>query len=198
MGKNKNKKLEKSGWVNKKLWSWLLLIQIQSASCLKPRQGHSKNAEYHNAAYFSKKISFKPTNSAVLPEWPCSCVETEMVSCLISKVSQRMWTPCWHIHSTWATADSFECNLHNYTSSSPAKHMPQTPCCSERSSNRRKRHISERKPKKLFICIVWYVGVCYAPEIWPKPQPPLHKHTTPPPLKTYKERVKISQPGKMT
>lgn len=51
----------------------------------------------------------------------------EKQSCLISKVSHWMWTPCWHIHSTWAIMDPSEYNLHNYSSSSPMQLMLQMP-----------------------------------------------------------------------
>lgn len=37
----------------------------------------------------------------------------EKGSCLINKVSHWMWTPCWHVHSTWAIPDPSEYNLHN-------------------------------------------------------------------------------------
>lgn len=50
----------------------------------------------------------------------------EKRSCLISKVSRWMWTPCWHVHSTWAITDRSEYNLHNYSSSSPMQLMLQT------------------------------------------------------------------------
>lgn len=69
----------------------------------------------------------------------CPCVQEERVSGLISKFLQWTWTPCWHIHSTWATADSFEYNLHNCTSSSSVK--PPTPCCSQENHMRKCRHI---------------------------------------------------------
>ena len=119
-----------------------------------------------------------------------------------------MRTPCWHIHSTWASADSFEYNLHNYTSCSPVKHMPQTPCCSQQNSTRRSSHINARGKKTLnveaasSICIVWdmMVSLHYRYD----PQPPMcahtraraHTRTTPPPLKTYTQRQEISLTAK--
>lgn len=112
----------------------------------------------------------------------CPCAVREMVSCLISKVSQWMWTPCWHIHSTWAIADSFEYNLHNYTSSSPVKHMPQTPCCSQHNSMNRNSHINACGKKTLnieaasSICIVWDMMVLLHYRYDPLPPPPNHHH----------------------
>lgn len=156
--------------------------------------------------YFSKKIIFQPATQYT-PEYFLNpsvslspCVKRETVSCLISKFSQWMWSPCWHIHSTWAIADSFECNLHNYTSSSPVEHMPQTPCCSQQNSMRRNSHINACGKKTLNVNVPppsalyetwwsrWITDMTHNPPICAHTD----THMAPPPLKTYTQREKIS------
>lgn len=190
------------------VWSWGTFITHMSTTCTKfngpvvnSRGWISYASTSKMKVYFSKKIIFQPAIqytpytiyteplfiSFSFSKIPlCPCAVREMVSCLISEVSQWLWTPCWHIHSTWAIADSFEYNLHNYTSSSPVKHMPQTPCCSQHNSMNRNSHINACGKKTLnieaasSICIVWDMMVLLHYRYDPPPHPQattITKHT---------------------
>lgn len=135
-------------WYKLAVWSEALSLHTcqQHTQCLTVQGWILYTQSGKMKAYFSPQTNYFPAGSTMYTTIflsqsvsLCPRVEGKKVSFLISKVSLWMWTPCWHIHSTWAIADSSECNLHNYTSSRPVKHKPQTPCCSQQTQHEQKQ-----------------------------------------------------------